>query len=156
MNVIGVDPGDRSPAHVAIDEDGKARLFSPVPFRTESDAIVFFEAQHPGKTSGKKSLLTLAFAAGLHVGSYLRDGHACYRLPVAQNDGHAIGDIVSWRELVLPRSARLPKNVFHDRLDTPEQISKAGPDFVDAYWIARAGLVLLRKGVKLKAIEWHK
>jgi hypothetical protein len=144
MIVIGLDPGAHSPAHVAL-VDGAVSWCSNMPLPPAD--VVFIEGQHERPRTSKHALMVLSKYAGLHAGAYMAHGARVYELPVDE-----------WREAVLARSRMLPKDVFHGRLAklTPSPIRRAGPDYVDAYWIAKAGLVLQAKGAILLELKWLK
>lgn len=141
---IGLDPGSRSPAHVLCKGSASAAT-SAVPIKKVDYVPVFFEDQYPGTKSSRQSLMTLSRYGGIHAGAYLAWGHVVYVLPPEL-----------WRETVLPRSRALPKHVLHSRLETPAEVSKKGPDFVDAYWICQAGLALLDRNYPLERLDWLK
>lgn len=144
MIVVGLDPGAHSPAHVVF-EDGKVTHMANVP--TCPADLVFIEGQHIRPRTSKQALMVLSKYAGLHAGYYLAHGATVYELPVAD-----------WREAVLPRSENLPKAIFQDRVKahTPVTVRRAGPDYVDAYWIAMGGLALQRLGATLLKLHWLK
>lgn len=139
---VGIDPGKKSPAHVAFWGDHLSFSARPI-VGVPGTACAFVEGQHRGtvgrgaarRRTGTQSLMTLSFYAGLHAGAYLDRGCNVWRLPVR-----------AWRGVLIgARSANVEKVVFHNlvRGATPAEILEAGPDFIDAYWIGVAGQRLL-------------
>src|SRR5690606_9256534 len=156
---IGLDPGKRSPAHVLC-HDADFLLSSNVPLGEVCP--VFVESQYPGSAAGKQSLLSLGFAAGLHAGAYLAAGNDVYMLPVTAQGPNKIRlarrTIASWRQAFFDNGAAWPKPLFHSRAIAkglvPSPVISAGPDTIDAYLIAQAGLAFLREGYTMKKLSW--
>lgn len=148
MIVIGVDPGSKAPAHVAL-EDGEIQV-SEIPFSFFRVCSVFLEGQFAKRKSSRQSLMTLSFYAGMAAGAYLQHGHAVYVLQPQK-----------WRAILLPDSARCAKLVFHNRARVaglvPDLIWAQSTDVIDAYLIARAGAKLLQTPKRLpKPLGWIK
>lgn len=148
MIVIGVDPGSKAPAHVALDS-GRTDV-SEVPFSFPYACAVFLEGQFAKRKSSRQSLMTLSFYAGMAAGAYLQQGHVVYVLQPQK-----------WRSILLPNSARCAKLVFHNRARdaglVPDMIWAQSTDVIDAYLIARAGVKLLQAPKRLpKPLGWIK
>jgi len=146
---IGVDPGKSSPAHCM--DIGGTITFRETPFDLERDcnAVFFVEGQFAPHASGKLSLMTLAYHAGLVAGAYLIKGFQGYKLPPR-----------TWRHQILTGSAKLPKPIFHNRAKKygylPKEIAILGGDEIDAYLICVAGQKMLAAGEKMEKIRWKK
>lgn len=142
--IIGVDPGHRAPSHCCNSEGGM--IFSKKPFSVQSGIKVLVEGQYPRDKSSRQSLITLSFSAGLVAGAYLAQGARVYTCSPQ-----------AWRNALLPRSARCPKEVFHNICKKdgilPPEASEWDADQTDAYLLT---LAICSKGLKKERVKWYK
>ncbi len=142
---IGVDPGQKSPAHVRIE----TLEHDVTPLRA-TDEDVYVEDQYPNPKSSRQSLITLGRAAGSALGAYKIRGCRVYLLKPEK-----------WREILAPLvgfrgSARNANKVVFQNYARragviPDPIWDLGLDAVDAYLIGLAGL---HSKTKLKEWTW--
>ena len=137
-DVIGVDPGDKSPAFFYLSAAGACK-FSQSPIPPLDEVPVFCEGQFARPKSAREALMTLSFYAGLQAGYYLAKGCSVFILKPEE-----------WRNALIPRSGKMPKTVFHNRCKAkgliPPEVWIQNADVRDSYLIALAGQKLWVKG----------